>query len=74
MDHVRLPINTLFGKFGGQLPRGPPPKVWLEYVRDNLSHLSKLHVMLGTYLNWWRLCRDRNEWTKKIRKVVATHT
>jgi hypothetical protein len=32
-------------------------------------HLSKLHRMLGTYLS-----RDRNEGTKKIRKVVATHT
>jgi hypothetical protein len=74
MDHDRLPIKTLFGKFGGQLPRGIPPKTWLEYVRDDLSHLSKLHETLGTYLDWLRLCRDRNEWATKISKVVMrTH-
>jgi hypothetical protein len=70
----RLPITVLFGQFWGQLLRGRPPKTWLEYVRDDLSRLSKLHRILETYLDWWRLCRDRNEWTKKICKVVATHT
>jgi hypothetical protein len=53
---------------------GRPPKTWLEYVRDDLSHLSKLHGEIGPYLGWWWLCRDRNVWTKKIRKVVTTHT
>jgi hypothetical protein len=66
MDLDRLPIKTLFGRFGGQPPPGRPQKTCLEYVRDDLSRLSELHGILATYRDWCRLCRDRNEWTKKI--------
>jgi hypothetical protein len=41
------------------------PQSWLENVRDDLSCLSEVHGILGTYIDWWRLCRDRNEWSKK---------
>jgi hypothetical protein len=46
-------------------------KIWktcvvVEYVRDDLSRLLELHGILGTYLDWWRQCRDRNEWAKRI--------
>jgi hypothetical protein len=37
-------------------------------------HLLSVLLSLGTYLDWWRLCRMWNERTKKVRKVVATHT
>jgi hypothetical protein len=74
MDHDRLTIKNLFGKFGGQIPRGRPPKTWLEHVGDDLIPLLNMHGILGTCLDWLRLSRDRNKWTKKIRKVVARHT
>jgi hypothetical protein len=35
---------------------------------------ATLRHPFGTSLDWWRLCRDSNGWTKKISKVVATHT
>ncbi len=52
MDLDRLPIKTLFGKFGGHPRRGRPPKTWLEYVRDDLIRLLELqghveHIFFG---------------------------
>jgi hypothetical protein len=40
MTDDRLPLRTLFGRIGGRAPRGRPPKTWIEYVREDLVHLS----------------------------------
>jgi hypothetical protein len=52
MTGDRLPLRTLFGRIGGRAPRGRPPKTWIEYVRENLVHLSELHGVSGTYVKW----------------------
>jgi hypothetical protein len=74
MQEDRLPIRVLFGRLAGQLPRGRPTKTWLEYVKDDLKHLSEMHSTQGMYINWWRLCKDEKEWTNIIKKVVEMHT
>jgi hypothetical protein len=74
MQEDRLPIRMLFGRFAGQLPRGRPTKTWLEYVKDDLQHLSEMHSTQGMFINWWRLCKDEKEWTNIIKKVVEMHT
>jgi hypothetical protein len=62
MYHDTVPIKTLFGKLGDKslkvAPKNLARKTWL--ARDELSNLSKLYGILATYLDWWRLCRDRN--------------
>jgi hypothetical protein len=74
MQEDRLPIRMLFGRFAGQLPRGRPTKTWLDYVKDDLQHLSEMHSTQGMFINWWRLCKDEKEWTNIIKKVVEMHT
>ena len=74
MQEDRLPIRILFGRSGGQLPRGHPPKTWLEYVKDDLRHLSEIRTRREMRVGWWRLCKDEKEWTKIIKKVVEMHT
>ncbi len=69
MTDDRLPLRTLFGRVGGRAPRGRPPKTWIEYVREDLVHLSELHGVFGTYMNWWSQCKDRKSWTKAIHKL-----
>ncbi len=46
MTEDRLPLRTLFGRIGGRAPRGRPPTTWIEYVREDLVHLSELHGRL----------------------------
>ncbi len=60
-DH-RLPLRTLFGRNGGRAPRGRPAKTWIEYVREDLVHLSELHGVFG----------DRKSWTITIHKLKQT--
>ena len=74
MNDDRLPVKTLFGRIGGRGPRGRPPKTWIEYTRDDLLHLSELHGVAGTFMNWWLRCKDWKTWTSNIQKLVATHT
>ena len=74
MQEDRLPIRMLFGRSAGQLPRGHPPKTWLEYVKDDLRHLSELRGINGMFCDWWRECKDEKEWTNIIKKVVEMHT
>jgi hypothetical protein len=75
MQEERLPIRMLFGRFTGQLSRGRPSKTWLEYVRDDLKHLSEIHHQTyGMFMDWWRTCKDEKEWTNIIKKVVEMHT
>jgi hypothetical protein len=52
------------------------PKTWIEYAREDLLHLSELHEVFGTYVNWWLWCKDRKAWTIDIHKpkVVEMHT
>jgi hypothetical protein len=56
----------------GRAPRGRPPKTWIEYVREDLVHLSELHGVFGTYMNWWLQCKDRKSWTVAIHKLKQT--
>jgi hypothetical protein len=48
----------------------PTPKTWIEYVREDLVHLSELHGVFGTYMNWWLQCKDRKSWTTAIHKLT----
>jgi hypothetical protein len=74
MQEDRLPIRILFGTFAGQLPIGRPPKTWLEYVKDDLWHLSEIREKRGVMIKWWSLCQDKTAWTSIIKKVVEIHT
>jgi hypothetical protein len=73
MKNDRLPLRTLFGMIGGRTARGPPPKTWIEKVREDLLHLSELHGVFGTYINWWVRCKDRKAWTIDIHKLKQTN-
>jgi hypothetical protein len=58
MDGDRLPVRTLFGRFGEHPPPGRPPGTWIQYRRADLFHLSEWHGVYGTNMNWWLVCKD----------------
>jgi hypothetical protein len=72
MTDDRLPLRTLIGRIGGRAPRGRPPKTWIEYGREDLVHLSEVHGVFRTYMNWWLQCKDRKSWTIAIHKLKQT--
>lgn len=46
---------------------------WMDYVKDDLRHLSGICRKRGVIINWWSLCKDNNAWTNLIREVVELH-
>jgi len=72
MSHDRLPVRTLFGRISGHGPRGRPHKTWIEFTRDDLTRLSELQGVRGTYINWWVRCKDWKVWTMNIHKFKQT--
>jgi hypothetical protein len=42
-------------------------------MREDLVHLSELHGLLRTYVNWWLQCRARKPWTIAIHKLKQTN-
>jgi hypothetical protein len=50
MNHDRLPVRTLFGRISGHGPRGRPHTTWIEFTRDDLTRLSELQGVDGTYI------------------------
>jgi hypothetical protein len=73
MNDDRLPLRTLFGRLGGRTPRGRPPKIWIENVREDLLHLSGLHGVFGTYINWWVRCQDTKAWGVAIHMLEQSN-
>jgi hypothetical protein len=69
MNDDRLPLMTFSGRIGGGTLRGHPPKPWIDYVWEDLSHLSQLHGVPETYINWWVKCKDRTAWTTDIHRL-----
>ncbi len=41
---------------------------------DDFEHLLEIHQTYGTFMDWWRTCKNEKEWTIIIKKVVEMHT
>ncbi len=65
-------MRTLFGRIIGHGPRGRPHKTWIEFTRDDLTRLSELQGVRGTYINWWVRCKDWKVWTMNIHEFKQT--
>jgi hypothetical protein len=45
---------------------------WIEFTRDDLTRLSELQGVRGTYINWWVRCKDWKVWTMNIHEFKQT--
>ena len=64
MSEDRMPLQMLFSTLSGVGNIGRPLKSWNDYVREDLESIGLGHGQ------WWKKCKDRNQWKNRIELLL----